>query len=224
MGVLNQMKIFLHSFCVSLLLILGLFFGGSCSNVEPSISGITSTVVFDYESMDKTPQVRLSLFVEASDLQRMEKLTALNEETGYQWTISQPRKFSGKNNRTYAGYTNLVAPKNEFIPQGRYSITYTDAQEKICSTYTFVSYDNEFYKAKGSKFPLNIRGSYSEKIALYNKDGNLIYFGNLKPDWSDSKIIVRDQTDATVKRICYTMNNNAVCVMMPKEDLPASDL
>ena len=164
-----------------LILISGCLF--SCSDSTPQISSVTAIVIFDFNNATDAPSSRLSLFTETTDVQRVEEIRAVHEESGIEWRIAAPRKIGNLNMRTWAGYTNLVPVTGSAIPMGKYTVTYEDAVERECESSFMVNYPDSFMKSKSTDFPKAFTNGCIENIALYTIDGSLLYYGNKKKNW-----------------------------------------
>jgi hypothetical protein len=196
-------------------LFLSTVYFNSCSDSEPIITSVSDTVIFEFNNETSAPQMRLSLFTSVDQIQRVRELRAVNETTGLTWTIDSMRLIAGKNNKYWAGYTNLVAASGSTLPTGKYTITYEDAAERECETAFSISYPKEFADKKAADFPAAIKTAYVENVAIYAADGTLLYFGKKRENWSSDKMIKMDYALADNKRVCYSIYNNTVVCMMP---------
>lgn len=192
----------------------------SCSDSVPSVSSVSPSVVFDYASEDAEPSVRLSLFALAeSDFLRASKINVYNENTGLEWECSSLRKISDEGKNNWAGYSNFVSSDGVQIPKGRYSLVYEDASERECEVPFYVNYDSALYESRPKDFPWVMSGNRMQRLAVYDKDGMLLYFGERKNNWSDDKKILLDFANADTFRICWLYAGNTVICMMPYQSL-----
>jgi len=110
----------LFVFIVSLL-----FF--SCSSSLPDVKAVRAVSIFDYTDGDSYPRMRLAVFTETgSDVRRAESIRIVSKETGWEWKADDVEIFSS-DAKMWAGYTNFVSPGDRAIPQGAYTLFYTDA-------------------------------------------------------------------------------------------------
>lgn len=207
---------------IAALFVSGAFFLASCSDTTPQVTSVTPVVVFEFQDSTSAPTMRLSIFAETTDVQRVKELRAVHEESGIQWRIASPRKISGKDAKTWAGYTNLVPASGSVIPLGKYTITYEDASERECEASFFITYPSTFVKSKAYEFPGLFMDNYTENIALYAIDGTLIYYGKRKSGWGTNANIRQDYMIADSMRICYTSLSGGVVCMMPALTLNAT--
>lgn len=203
-------------------ILIATFMMAACSDSTPAITAVEGITVLDYADSNLHPTVRLSLFASADEIQRVKELRAVNEQTGLVWTINSPRLLFGRNNISWAGYTNLVAASGQSLPMGKYTIIYEDAAERECEGALFVSYPKELLDKIPSDFPSAIKGQYIENIALYSVDGSLLYYGKRKDVWTGEQMIKRDFMMAASMRTCYALNNNTVVCMMPMKKFAES--
>ena len=202
-----------YSFTVAAAILFAIIFS-ACSDSAPQVTSVTPVIVFEFKDDSSAPKMRLSVFAETTDVQRVKELRAVHEESGIQWTIASPRKIGGKDAKTWAGYTNLVPASGSVIPLGKYTITYEDASERECDASFFITYPSTFVESKASDFPNLFMNNFSENIALYAIDGTLLYYGKRKSGWGSNEAIVRDYMIADNMRICYTsLSGNVVCMM-----------
>lgn len=187
----------------------------SCSDTAPQISSVNAVVIFDYEDETNVPKSRISVFAETSEVQRVKELRAVHEASGLEWTVTSPRKIGGKDARSWAGYTNLVAASGSTIPTGKYNLYYEDAAERECESSFMVGYPSTLTKSKASDIPGIFTNGYTENIALYGSDGTLLYYGKRKVEWSSKNAIRGEFQLAEKMRICYSISNGTVVCMLP---------
>lgn len=195
----------------------------ACSSSEPKIDAVSYSVVFDFADENTQPSVRLSVFVEADEIQRVENISVVHDETGLVWKIENPRKILAKDKKTWAGYTNLVAASGSKIPQGKYSVFYTQSSGEETDSSIYVSYPKDFEGKTAGAISSLLPVGYSEKIALYNSDNDLLYFANKKSAWQSNSDIKREYPQAVTKRQVFAPLTNSVVCMMPVEILPQSE-
>lgn len=188
----------------------------SCSDSTPSINTVSAILVFDFKDNESVPEQKLSVFLQTDDINRLEKININNEKSGLEWNILKPRLISSKEDKSWAGYTNLAPASNSSIPSGRYYIRYEDAAQKECSSQFNVSYQHDFLEKKAVDFPAAISGSYSQYYAVYSSDKTLLGYERKKKNWKIDRDIKIDYPMADTYRICYSMNNNSVVIMMPE--------
>lgn len=205
---------------LSLILLAGLFI--SCSQNTPELSATDYSVIFDYEKEDSLPSARLVVFASsASDVRRYEKITITSLETGYYWQADNLVKLEAENLQ-WAGYTNLVAPENEQLPIGQYQITYQNADEKECSLTLDIRYDVELYEVLLSGLADYMAEKNGiEKIAVYDKEHILIYFGDRTEEFKTTRDIWNRYRQAEYYQVIwYTRDGNVICIEPEKAVTP----
>ena len=206
-------------YSIAALLVLISAFFIACSDSAPQLNSVTAVVVFEFSDATSAPKSRLSVFTEATDIQRVKELRAVHEESGLEWNISSPRKISGKDAKTWAGYTNLVAASGSTIPLGKYDITYVDDADRESESSFFINYPSSFTTAKSADFPAAFTNGYLENVALYTIDGTLLYYGKRKNNWNTNSAILQEFQIADTMRICYSSLSGAVVCMMPSQKM-----
>lgn len=188
-----------------------------CANTVPSITSVDAIVVCDFKSESENPNVRLAVFTETdNDLQRVQSLRVENRETGYEWQIFSPLRFESRN-RKWAGYSNLSYPEKTEIPSGAYDVFFTDAKGETDKSSFNLSYDTNIYKSHISDFPKILGENYQELVAVYDKDGALIYFDERKENWKTNEDILKEIGIANFLQICFMNSTKTILCLSPKE-------
>ena len=142
------MKRFVFKICLCAFSVL--FF--ACSDSVPQLSSVDSVVIFDFSDSKSRPEMRLSVFAETTnEIQRAESIKAVHESSDLMWVCNSPRKISGADNKTWAGYTNFVPAYGTALPVGQYTLYYTDATANECIGNFTVSYQADFFTSTDRK-------------------------------------------------------------------------
>ena len=213
-------NIYIISLCIAALL---LFI--SCSQNTPEIYSTEYSVIFDYEDDQTPPSARLSIFSSSgSEVRRYRRITITSMESGYYWDTDQITKLEA-DKLQWAGCTNIVAPQGENLPVGRYEITYHNADDKDFMVKLDVKYDVEFYDVllpALADFMAEKHGI--EKIAVYDKEHILIYFGDRTQEFMTTRDIWNKYREAeTYQVIWYTRDGKVICVTPEKPVTPESE-
>lgn len=190
----------------------------SCSDNSPDVASLSAMTVIEFKDGSSLPSMRLSLFAQTlSDIQRAKSLKVVSNQTGLSWYCSDIIKFRENNKKNWAGSTKLIPLEGSLIPEGSYSVIYTDsAGEKWEGSFN-VKYSAEYMDKKSSDFPDCIKTSKSERIAVYSSEGKLIYFGEKKKSWTDISKIKNDIQSAFSFRVCYYVSAENLMIIMPEE-------
>ncbi len=201
-------------FTYSLVLLL-IFALSACSDSEPVLTGIDAYIVLDYPDESSVPSSRLSVFAQTNEnVRRVSSVRALHKESGQEWVCQEPRKISDTKRKFWAGYTNFVPAEGSQIPSGKYEFFYEDMAGRQAETAFSITYDESLLSVPASELKQKIGSAYKEKIALYNAEGLLMYYGDRKEKWKDNKAIRNEYSLASSLRICYIITgSNAVCMM-----------
>lgn len=215
-------SLFTSRFFFSLTLVLISAFLISCSQVTPELSLTDYSIIFDYENEETSPEARLSIFSSSvSDVRRYSKISITSLDTGLSWETDNIVRMENEEVQ-WAGCTNLVAPEDEMLPVGKYEITYYNADEKECTVSLEVRYDIGFYDVL-----LNELADYMadkggiEKIAIYDKEGVLIYFGVRTEKFKTTRDIWNTYREAETYRIIwYSRDGKVICIEPEKPVVP----
>ncbi len=202
---------------------IGLFV--SCSQNTPEIDSTDYSVIFDYSDDTTAPEARLSVFAESgSDVRRYQRIKITSLESGWTWDTQVLNQIDSEEGQ-WAGCTNLVAPENEKLPVGVYEITYFNADEKECSVTIDVKYNLEIYDVLLPALPDFMRKNRGvEKIAVYDKDHILIFFGDRTAEYRSVRDIWNHFRDAsTYQVIWYTSRGRTICIEPERPVSPDAD-
>ncbi len=204
-------------------LVMGIFI--SCSQNTPELSTTDYSIVFDYENEETLPTARLTIFASsASDVRRYEKIKITSLETGFCWEADNLVRLEADEVQ-WAGYTNLVAPENEQLPTGQYEITYQNADEKECTVTLDIRYDVGLYEVLLSGLADYMAGKRGiEKIAVYDKEHILIYFGDRTEEFKTTRDIWNKYREAQYYQVIwYTRDGIVICIEPEKPVTPEAD-
>lgn len=195
-----------------------LFIFPSCSNINIDIVGIQETVVFEYTDASSLPSMRFSAFAEtAGDERRVEKIRIVHESSGMEWVCETPRKISGSGSSVWAGYTNFVPATGDVIPRGKYTFHYIDMTGEESEMAFTLNYPESLVSTPANMLKTSFPG-IEEAVALYDRDGSLIYFGARQENWYGNQDIKQEYGLAEKIRICYRLNGGSIVCMLPEQD------
>ena len=211
----KYIRLMFFSLSLSFLLILI----SSCSQVTPEIIAPEYSVIFEYEDENSNPKARMSLFAESlSDVNRYDRIKVYCENGGYVWNFDEISKHTNKK-RSWAGNTNLVMPKNQIFPTGKYELIFYNADEKEAVEVMYVNYDASFYKLTSIESEKLLENKNSvKKIAIYDKNHQMIYFGEKTSSLDSPRGIWNHFSNAKYYQdIIITPGNYVICIMPEKE-------
>jgi len=199
---------------------IGLFM--SCSQCTPEIYDTDYSVVFDYTDDQTSPSARLTIFGSSdTDVRRYQRIKITSLETGYCWDTEVLSRLEADNTQ-WTGCTNLAVPEDEILPTGTYEITYFNADEKKYTMRLDVRYDIDFYDVLLPALPDYMsKKNGIEKIAVYDREHILIYFGDRTAELKTTRDIWNHYRDAaTFQVIWYTRNGSVICITPEKPVAP----
>ena len=197
----------------------------SCSQNLPEVNTSEYSVIFDYTDDETPPSARLSIFSSSgSDVRRYQRIMVTSLETGYCWDTQLLSKLE-EDDAQWTGCTNLVAPKDEKLPSGTYEVTYFNADEKEYKLTLDVRYDSEFYDVLLPALPeFMAKKRGVEKIAVYDKEHILIYFGDRTEELMTTRDIWNKYRDAeTYQVIWYAAGGSVICIAPEKPVAPEEE-
>ncbi len=198
----------------------------SCSQNTPELSVTDYSIIFDYENEEAAPAARLSIFAaSSSDVRRYDRIRITSLETGLSWETNNISRLENEEVQ-WAGCTNLVAPEDEKLPVGKYEITYYNADEKECTVNLEVRYDIGFYDvllAELADYMADKDGI--EKIAVYDKEHILIYFGNRTENFRTTRDIWNTYREAEYYQVIwYSRDGKVICIEPEKPVVPETEV
>ena len=197
----------------------------SCSQNLPEVTSSEYSIIFDYTDDETPPEARLTVFSSSSsDVRRYQRIMVTSLETGWEWDTDVISKLAAEDTQ-WAGCTNLIAPEDETLPTGIYEITYYNADEKEYTLTLDVQYNLDFYDVLLPALPEFMAAQNGiEKIAVYDKEHILIYFGDRTSEFRTTRDIWNKYRDAeTYQIIWYTISGNVICITPEKPVTPESE-
>ena len=196
----------------------------ACSQVTPEIASTDYSVIFDYIDEENLPSARLSVFAaSASDVRRYSKISITSLDTGLYWETEDIERLENEEVQ-WAGCTNLVAPDEEKLPVGKYEITYYNADEKEYTVNLEVRYDLGVYDVLLSNLADYMTEKNGiERIAVYDKEHILIYFGVRTESFRTTRDIWNAYREAEYYQVIwYSRDGRVICIEPEKPVVPES--
>ena len=217
MGSFTGKKIFSALFSVFLVVILSCA-TVACSQVVPDIVQADYSVVFDYKDAENLPSSRLCVFVASeSDVRRYSAIRLVSKETGLIWETGDILKLQ-ESDRQWSGNANFVPPEKEVIPSGVYEVTFINADEEEDSLEFKVKYNEAYYETLSVDVPeLMKKQNGINKIAIYDADGKMLYFGNRNADLLSVRGIWNNYREAEIFQDIWCSADLSVMCIMPEE-------
>ena len=194
------------------------FFTIACSQTVPDIVRADYSVVFDYNDEENLPASRLCVFVTSeSEVRRYAAIRLFSKASGLVWETSDILKLE-ESEKQWAGNVNFVPPENEVIPSGIYEITFINADEEEDSLSFTVKYNDKYYKSLSSQVPELMKNQNgNKKIAIYDEDGKMLYFGNRNSELQTVRGIWNNYRDAKSFQDIWCSSDFSVMCIMPEE-------
>ena len=198
----------------------GLLLFFSCSLTPPDVKAVRAAAVFEYADEGSYPRMRLAVFTETgSDARRAESIRIASNDTGWEWKADGVEIFAS-DARQWAGYTNFVPPGDRVIPQGAYTLFYTDALGDDAESSFSVFYPASLPRTKAGEAKEKLGTGVRERIALYDAGDVLIYFDARKAEWRADADVWRAVENASRMRLCFLNADASVLCFMPFIERP----
>ena len=192
-----------------LLTFLCVFFLG-CENSTPAIGAVSTAIIYDYAENSENPCMKMAVFVELnSDPIRIRSVTITSPDKNYSWNVEHPVYFNNKD-IVLVGTSNMMSVQNVGFPVGMYSLEYTDVAKRSVKVFFDVPH---IEPPKEQDFENNAK----KMLALYDKNDNLLYYGDRVGFDSDS---IRERFPDT-KRMCeiLVLNDDKTAIIESKTEL-----
>lgn len=196
--------------------ILTVLFVTACSQTLPNIANATASVIFEFKDEESKPSYRLSVFVESiENVRRCENLIVRSVSNGYEWN-SDDIVIMATAERMFSGYTNLVVPAKDKIPAGLYNIKYIQSDEEEKQISVDLKYDDTIYDCVAADIPeLMNKVNGTNRIAIFNKDNVLLYYGDRSDSLKDVRGIWNNYRDADYYYDVWCAPKNMYICVMP---------
>ena len=192
----------------------------SCTQNTPKLESTRKAVIFEYETFESLPDVRFSFFIESDkNIRRVEKIILTNIQTGYVWQLDDLVLYESVD-RYYCGNTNIQSAYGEKIPNGFYSANYIqyDGQEKKISVS--LNYDENLYSKNANEVLQLYKDSISStKIAIYDKSGVLIHYGEKDSKFDTVRDVWNEYNDAQYFYEVIFLKKNDVILILPRQNV-----
>lgn len=192
----------------------------SCSQTLPDIVRVDYSVIFEYKDEETAPSSRLSVMADSeSDVRRYSAIRLVSNDSGFVWETGDILKIQ-ETERQWAGNVNFIPPENQIIPSGLYELSFINADEEEDSISFTLAYDKKFYDSLSSDVPdlmKTLNGSH--KIAIYDENGKMLYYGNRDAELQTVRGIWNNYREAKFfQDIWYSADKSVMCIL-PEEDV-----
>ncbi len=180
----------------------------SCSREQAQLLSAHGKLVFDYADAESKPSMSLSVVLETQGMEGVERLKIVHNESQYEWESAFPSVVVS----SWSSYTEFVAVDNAPVPQGAYTVYYTDVGGESYESSFTVHYPEELPAANAADAAriMEAQGGVRRVVAAYAKDGTLLYFDEEKDGWREN---------AVSARICYVLDEGGVMCMLPEKNV-----
>lgn len=212
---------------INCLILLSLLFFFSCADTTPVILSVHYSLVYDYASETSEPQKRLSVFVSPdTESTRFSELLIQHMESNMSWSIKNPTIITS-GSKEFIGCPNLMPNIDGDFPLGEYKLIYTDvASRSVESKFTLKpipSFEKNPPTASNYKSIVEKKIAKEfifDRVALYDENDELIYYGGQKRDLLKLEEIRKNYPDARKMRRYRMRNDNSCGILFAPIDVP----
>lgn len=186
--------------------IIGCFIFTACPSPQPSFDDVRTAVIYDYESMEKAPVMRMAVFVRLHAQSQTNGTLTLTSD-GYTWKIEKPsRVFDADNNYVWIGSANIAcAPGTEFAG-GEYRLLYTDKASMKAETSFFVQKMQPVKNVKLDAYK-------TERLAVFDAEGFLLGYNIEKEPIARSEIAEKYPGAFYTRRILIAPDGQSIAAL-----------
>ena len=186
--------------------IIGCFIFTACPSPQPSFDDVRTAVIYDYESMEKAPVMRMAVFVRLHAQSQTNGTLTLTSD-GYTWKIEKPsRVFDADNNYVWIGSANIAcAPGTEFAG-GEYRLLYTDKASMKAETSFFVQKMQPVKNVKLDAYK-------TERLAVFDAEGFLLGYNIEKEPIVRSEIAEKYPGAFYTRRILIAPDGQSIAAL-----------
>jgi hypothetical protein len=171
--------------------------------------------VFEFTDDRSTPHMFAYLLVHpTSDVGRIQSLTLVQLSTDYQWLITRPETMTARDGIWVSGAR--LAPENPtgFV-EGNYEVIYTDTSDRVARLSLTLRYESGYLTTTTATFMQLMPANAVTNLAVYDVDGQLLYFGPRSDDISDNDSLKRKFPDIITWREVVSVPDNTMAVLLP---------
>jgi hypothetical protein len=199
----------------SLLLLPLLLALAACSDSVPALAEVRIMPVFEFADDSSNPRMFASLLVRpTSDVERIQTLTLVQPSTGYQWLITSPATMTMRDGTWVTGPRLASEDPTGFV-EGDYEVIYTDSSDRVARLPLTLKYASGYLTTTTATFMQLMPRNAVTKIAVYDAEGQLIYFGPRSDDMGDNDAVKRKFPDVVNWREIVAPPDNSMAVLLP---------
>ncbi len=188
----------------------------NCSQTSPEITDVNHCLIFEYKDEVSKPDVRLSVFVDSnSNVNRYDRIKINCLQNKYIWDTKDLILIKETDNEA-VGYNNFVLPAGQSFINGNYEVILFNADQKETKLGFNVQIDPSFYNYSAKQIRNEIsKLSVIKQISIYNKQKQLIYYGE-NTDFNNSRDIWVRFNDAAYYYDMWLTKNKNLMIILPQ--------
>lgn len=192
-----------------------------CTTTEPLIADAKMIAIFDYSktnNKDALPVLRMGVYVlPYANAERAFMIDALHKKTGAKWLTTNFETVTIQNQKWLCA-SNFVAGYRFAIPQGAYTISYSDLSSRKSSAVCNFYYNQQILQCTQSTLTnLPLAKDFCKKYTIYYAEDSSVVKIALDTDENsqDSSSAIDTSTDASteekriVQKQAFWLNSDA---------------
>jgi hypothetical protein len=196
----------------------------SCTDSVPALFDARLLPVFDFASDTARSVLYVHVLAQpASSLDLADSLKLTHSETGFAWNIDAPITLQGSGGVWLASPRLAPQDRTQGFAPGAYRIAYMDTAGRVAERSLDLAFPAALKTASAKTAASALPGETAAKIAIYDQDGNLLYFGDRAQTLSADGQILQRYSAAFSYRECLIPQDNSLAVLLPLVYLKAPD-
>jgi hypothetical protein len=189
----------------------------ACSDSIPAITGTRLIPVFDFSSPESRGAPHVCLLVQvSSDIGFAGSLRLTHLSTGYVWNIGNPLILEAPGEAWAASPRLSPAGAASGFSEGEYRASYIDTAGRNAESSLTLQYPQALRTAEGRSVRAAMPAGSIEKIAVYDGEDNLLYYGERASRLQNDAALRQAYPAAVFYRECLCApDNGAICILPP---------
>jgi hypothetical protein len=188
----------------------------SCADSVPAIADAKLMTVFEFSAEGAHPSMFLfEMVYPTSNIDFADSLRLTHPASGFVWKSINPLELRD-NNVVWICSPRLAPYNNEDgFAEGQYLAAYTDTSGRVSERAVQLAFPEGLKTATAQTAAALLPENAVTKIAVYDEDDNLLYYGERSDDMTANDEIHSRYPTAFSYRECISTSGNAVTVLLP---------
>ncbi|MDR3311941.1 MAG: hypothetical protein LBS64_02265 [Spirochaetaceae bacterium] len=187
----------------------------ACSDSPPELAEARLIPVFEFSQEKTRPSMFVHLLVHpTSDLTLADSIALVQPDTGFVWRVTGATALENPDAPWVTG-PRLAPAVGAGFSEGTYRVVYTDSSERAAQVEAPLTYLPEILSATIDTVAQYLPDNAARRLAVYDAQGFLLYFGSRGSDLGDDTAIRAKYPLAFSWRECISPPGNALGVLLP---------